>query len=148
MQSKGTAWGQVKTLDPQKLADPAQGVETLLRAASTCKESAELRAYENFEKALYKVTQKVDESTMSFVNRMEVAFMELGKVAVSEMKAFVMLRQSAISAEDKKKVSVMTQGQLEADKVMHAMRQLNTRVLTGNSEKKKTYSVNFVLLIS
>ena len=144
MQMKGAAWGQVKTLNPKHLADPDRGVETLLKAVSTWEESAELRAYENFEKALYKVNQKADESTMSYVNRMEVAFMEMGQVTVSEMKAFVLLRQSYLNAEDKKKVLVMTQGQLEADKVAHSMRQLNTRVLTGSTEKKKTYSVNFV----
>ena len=144
LQMRGTAWAQAKLLDPTKLSDPTTGVETLLSAVATWEESAELRAYENFEKALYRIIQRPDESTMSFVNRLEVGFMELGKTSVQEMKAFVLLRQSALGPEDKKRILVLTQGSMDASKVANAMRQLSTRVLTGTAEKKKTYPINMV----
>ena len=144
LQMRGTAWGQVKLLDASKLADPETGVETLLSAVAKWEESAELRAYENFEKALYRITQRPDESTMSYVNRLEVGFMELGTTSIQEMKAFVLLRQSSLGAEDKKKILVLTQGSMDSTKISNAMRQLSTKVLAGSMEKKKTYPVNLV----
>ena len=55
-----------------------------------------------------------------------------------------MLRQSGLSAEDKKKILMMTNGQLELSKVDQAMRSLSTCVLLGPGEtKKKVYPINF-----
>eukprot|EP00435_Cladocopium_sp_Y103_P063197 s350_g24.t1 len=60
------------------------------------------------------------------------------------MQAFVMLRQSGLSSEDKKKILTMTNGQMELSKVDQAMRSLSTRVLLGPGEtKKKIYPINF-----
>lgn len=147
MLMKGTAWAQVKSLDAQVLADPAKGVEALLKAVSTWEEAAELQTYDKFEKAIYKVLQRGDETTMSYVNRLNVAFLELGKVELADMKAFILLRQSVLTPEDKKKVitmTIMTSGELDATKIEGAMRSLATRVLGGQPEqKKKIYPVNY-----
>eukprot|EP00435_Cladocopium_sp_Y103_P064317 s200_g26.t1 len=78
MLMKGTAWAQIKLADAPSLADPVKGIEVLLAAVATWEEAAEHQTYEKFEKALYKVMQKSDESVMSYVNRMTVAFQELG----------------------------------------------------------------------
>ena len=78
MVCKGTAWGQVKRIDPAKLTDGDNGVATLLAALSSWEETAEMKTYEQFEKAMYRITQKSDESTASYVNRMEVAFHDVG----------------------------------------------------------------------
>ena len=78
MLCKGTAWGQVKAISPEKLTDKDNGVNNLLAALSSWEESAEMKTYEVFEKAIYKTTQKADESTTSFVNRLQVAMDELG----------------------------------------------------------------------
>ena len=61
------------------------------------------------------------------------------------MQAFVMLRQSGLSSEDKKKILTMTGGKLDltAAAVDQAMRSLSTRVLMGPGEaKKKIYPIN------
>ena len=68
----------VKALDPTPLTDPESGVKTLLGALRSWDESAELQTDENCEKALFKIYQKADETTMSSVNRLSVAFHELG----------------------------------------------------------------------
>ena len=65
MLTKGTAWHQVKNLDATKLMEPETGVKTLLKAISTWEEAEELQVYEKFERALYKTTQRQDESTQS-----------------------------------------------------------------------------------
>ena len=146
MLMKGTAWAQIKAADAAKLTDPENGIKVLLQAIATWEEAAELQTYDKFERALYRVSQKADESTMSFVNRLNVAFQELGEVNVQDMKAFILLRQSALNPEDKKKVITLTRGKLEASQIEGAMRSLATKVLGGGTAeiKKKTYPVNFV----
>ena len=113
MLCKGTAWGQVKAISPEKLTDKTNGVKNLLAALSSWEESAEMKTYEVFEKAIYKTTQKADESTTSFVNRLQVAMDELGEVTVQEFHAFLLIRQSALTVEDKKRVLTMTGGTME-----------------------------------
>ena len=73
MLMKGTAWAQVKTLDGSKLSDPEGGVKLLLSAVAAWEDSENCRRMQ-FEKALYRVTQKQDESLFSFVNRMKCGF--------------------------------------------------------------------------
>ena len=144
---KGTAWAQVKALDGEKLSDPNGGIKLLLSAVADWEDSAELQTYEKFERALYKVTQKTDESVFSYVNRMNVAFAEIKNVTIQEIKAFIMLRQSGLNGEDKKRVLAMCAGELKAKKVEDSMRQLAPRILVGASgsePKKKVYPVNFV----
>lgn len=52
MQRKGTAWSQVRLLEPTKLNDPETGVEYLLTALALWEENSELKTYELFERAL------------------------------------------------------------------------------------------------
>ena len=48
---------------------------------------------------------------MSYVNRINVAFQEVGmETTVKAVKAFVILRQSGLSVEDKKRVIAMSGG--------------------------------------
>ena len=100
---------------------------------------------QTFEKALYKVAQKRDEATHSYMLRLQAAFHDLGEsVNVKDMHAFVLLRQSSLSNEDKKKVLAMTGGQMDQSKIEQAMRTLSTRVLLGTVEvKRKVYPTNF-----
>ena len=78
------------------------GVEYLLDALSSWEETSEMKTFELFEKALYKVVQKSDEAANSYALRLSTAFAELGdKVTLKMMQAFVLLRQSALTNEDK-----------------------------------------------
>ena len=145
MLMKGTAWAQIKGA-AALLSDPEKGVDVLLAAVATWEENSELQTYDKFEDALYKLVQKGDETILNYVNRLSVAFTDLGKVDVADMKAFILLRHSghsALVAKDKKKI--ITGGELTAKKVEAAMRSLSTKVLGSQSEpKKKTYPVSFV----
>jgi hypothetical protein len=145
MLCKGTAWGQVKALDAESLTSKTEGVKNLLKALSSWEESAEMKTYELFEKALYKTNQKADESTTSFVNRLQVAMDELGAVDVKQFHAFLLLRQSALGVEDRKRVLTMTAGDMKVSKVEQAMRTLATSVLSSGAEpKKRVYPTNYV----
>ena len=57
MLCKGTAWGQVKSIASAELVDPSKGVKRLLEALSSWEEASELKTFEQFEKAIYKVDQ-------------------------------------------------------------------------------------------
>ena len=137
---------QVRQLDPQKLTEPDTGVEYLLEALSAWEETSELKTFELFEKCLYKVTQRSDEATHSYALRLHAAFNDLGgKITVQDMQAFVLLRQSGLSNEDKKRVLSMTNGELKLKSVEQAMRTLSTKVLLSSGEpRKKIYPTNYV----
>ena len=145
MLMKGTAWAQIKQLDTAQLTDPEKGIEVLLASISTWDEAEEMQLYDKFEKALYRTTQRSDETTQSFVNRMSVSFHELEDQSLKDIRAFIMLRQSALSVEDKKRVLTMAGNPLTPSSVEKAMRQLSTQVLVGQPEgKKKVYPINYV----
>ena len=147
MLCKGTAWHQVRALSPSLLTDPANGVKHFLAALQTWEESAELKTFELFERAIYKTIQKADESTQSYINRLMVAFDEVGPdTTLKSVMAFVLLKQSSLNHEDKKKVLTITNGVLEKTAIEGAMRSLSTNVLTGQGsvEKKKVYPTNFI----
>ena len=146
MLCKGTAWHQVRSIKADQLTNPDTGVKSLLAALSSWEESAELNTFELFDKAIYRTTQKVDESTQSFVNRLDVAFEDVGPdTTLKAIKAFVLLKQSNLGHEDKKKVLTMTNGAFDERAIEKAMRSLSTSVLRGSlHEKKQVYPTNFV----
>ena len=145
MQCKGTAWSQMRQLDPSKLVVPDKGLDYLIEALSAWEETSEMKTYELFEKAMYRVVQKSDETTTSYTLRLRSAFDDLGEVTLAKMQAFILLRQSGLSNEDKKKVLTMTGGTLDLVKVEGAMRALSTKVLLGTGEtRKKVYPTNYV----
>ena len=142
LQCKGTAWHQVRSIDPEKLTD-AEGYKVLLKALSSWEESAELQTYDAFEKAVYRITQKADETVMSFVNRINVAFAEVGP-DLTQVKAFIMLRQSSMGIEDKKRIISMSDG-YDPTRIEKAMRTLTTKILgQADPGKKRVYPAAFV----
>ena len=145
MLMKGTAWAQVKLIDPSKLTDPDNGIKALLQAISTWEETEEMQLYDKFEKAMFRTTQRTGETTQSYVNRLSVSFHELGTLTVKDIKGFIVLRQSSLSVEDKKRVLTMAGDPLTQEGVEKAMRQLSTKVLVGQREsRKKVYPVNYI----
>ena len=133
---KGTAWHQVRAVSANLLTDADNGVKHFLSALSS---------WDLFEKAIYKTYQKADESTQSFVNRLNVAFHDVGlDTTLKTVRAFVLLKQSNLSMEDKKKVLTITSGVMDTEAVEQATRSLSTNVLTGTTDKKKVYPANYV----
>jgi hypothetical protein len=74
-----------------------------------------LRArYDLFEKALYTSVQRPDATNDSYLNRHDISFEELitKDVKLEEIRAYVMIRQSALSPEDRKRIIMDCQGKL------------------------------------
>ena len=65
------------------------------------------RTYEIVEKALFKCTQRQDETNDSFLARCDVVWSELKakKIDLEQVQAYIVLRGSLLSSEDKKRVS-------------------------------------------
>ena len=75
-----------------------------------------------------------------------MAFEDVGpETTLKAIKAFVLLKQSNLGHEDKKKVLTMTNGAFDERAIEKAMRSLSTSVLTGSlQERKKVYPTNYV----
>ena len=88
------------------------------------------KKYEHAERALYKCVQKPDESADSFLARADIMWTELNSkdLKLSDLQAYVTLRGSTLSADDKKKVLVDADaagsGDLSVQRVSSAIRML------------------------
>lgn len=88
------------------------------------------KAYECAEKALFRCQQRSDESNDSYLARADVMWSELliKNMTLQQVQAYVVLRGSLLSAEDKKRVLVESgaenDGKLSLDRVNRAVRML------------------------
>ena len=154
LQVEGVAFQKVSRLDPEKLRG-ADGVAYLVSAlgGQWGKLEAEDK-FELFERALYLVQQKPDESHDSYLARHDAAFEDLlgRKVEIEEFRAYILLRQSLLSSEDRKKVIMDQSGALTYDNARKQIRLLGSKFFQdlqaggGGSKnlKLKTYDVNYV----
>ena len=107
------------------------------------------KRYEHAERALYRCVQKSDESADSFLARADIMWTELNSknMKISDLQAYVTLRGSTLSSDDKKKVLVDADstgsGELSVQRVSSAIRMLGAgffQDVTGvKRAKQKTY---------
>ena len=149
---EGTAFRKVARLDASKLKVKSQaGVAALVEAIGGSWGATELEErYEYFEKALYGTVQRHDESHDSFLARMENNFIELlsRNTKLEEVQAYVLLRQSTLPAEDKKRILLEHEGELKYAPVVKSFRLLGSKFFNefqgGRSQvKNRVYDVNF-----
>lgn len=128
---EGTAFRKVARLDPAKLkVANLSGIQLLVEAIGGSWGSTELEERcEFFEKALYGTVQRPDESHDSYLARMENNFIELltRNTKLEEVQAYVLLRQSTLSADDKKRILLEHEGELKYKPVVKAFRLLGSR---------------------
>lgn len=148
---EGTAFKKVARLDPSKLKVANQsGIALLVDAIGGSWGSTELEErYEYFERALYGTVQRHDESHDSFLARMEANFVELLSrgTTLEEVQAYVLLRQSTLPAEDKKRILLEHEGELRYKPVVKSYRLLGSKFFSEfqsgrGSNKTKVYDVN------
>ena len=75
--------------------------------------------YEKFERAIYKIAQKSDESNESYMARHEIVFEDLVSqgATLTDVRAYVLLRNSVLTAGDKKHLIVEAKGDLKYEQV-------------------------------
>ena len=109
------------------------------------------RQYEEAEQALYHTVQMRDESNDSFLARADIAWSKFlaQKISIQDLQAFVMLRGSTLTPEEKKKVILESdnslEGKLTVGRVSEAIRILGAtffQEMTGqkSTSKQKVYS--------
>lgn len=149
---EGAAFQSVSRLKAEKLKDK-DGVKHLVEAlGGIWGRLAEEDRYDLFERALYGIQQKGDESNDSYINRHSNAFEDmLGKdVKMKEVQAYVLLRQSTLSSDDRKRIILESGGKLDFDDAKKNMRLLGSKFfqdLQGQGRggnRQKTYDVNYV----
>ena len=148
---EGTAFRKVSKLDPNKLkVKDVSGIALLVNTIGGSWGSTELEErYEFFEKALYGTVQKADESHDSYLSRMENNFTELlsRNTKLEEVQAYVLLRQSTLPGEDKKKILLEHSGELKYDPVVKSFRLLGSKFFhdfhaNKPTSKTRVYDVN------
>ena len=109
--------------------------------------------YERFERAIFGTIQKSDETHTSYIARHEVQYEDLLGLGATleEMRAYILLRNSGLNPEDKKRVIIDAQGNLQYQKVIEAIQLLGSRffneVQSGNQKsagRVKTYDINYI----
>ena len=115
------------------------------------------KQYEEAEQALFHCSQRSDETNDSFLARADILWSRLlsRKLSWEDLQAFVLLRGSTLSPEEKKKVILdadsSTSGKLTVNRVSEAIRLLGASFfgdMTGQkrSTKLKVYDNNAVLV--
>ncbi|OLP98279.1 hypothetical protein AK812_SmicGene19278 [Symbiodinium microadriaticum] len=150
---EGTAFKKIASLPPEKLkSTDDSGIKLIVSTLGGSWGKTKLEEkYDCFEKAIYGTTQKADETNDSYLARHDVHFEELiaQGVSLKEVRAYILLRQSQLTSEDRKKIVVEMGGTLEYDKVCSAIRLLGSRFFAdlqgqrGNA-KSKTYDANVI----
>ena len=117
------------------------------------------KRYEATERALYRCLQKADESNDSFLARADIAWAELlaKGTTLKEIQAYVMLRGSQLSSEDKKRVILesdnSSDGSLTIERVSKAVRMLGAgffqELVSGKkTQRSKTYDYTSAFHVS
>ena len=149
---EGSAFQKVIRLDASKLKTPdLTGVKLLVKTLGGVWGKTTLEnKYETFERIIYGTSQKNDETNESYLARHEVLFEDVINQGanIADMRAYILLRNSALGAEDKKKVIVESGGTLQYDQVVSAIRMLGSKFFqdvhgSKNTGRSKTYEVNF-----
>ena len=153
LQCKGSAIQKVVRIAPEKLKVPSvEGVKLLVTTLGGVwgKTTLENR-FEKFEKAIFGLSQRQDESNESYVARHDILFEDLVTQGISfkDVRAYILLRNSALSAEDKKRVLVESKGELQYETVTSAIRMLGAKffkrckVKPNNIVAKRVKSIMF-----
>ena len=152
LQCKGSAFQKVVRIKPEQLkVNSTEGIKLLVTTLGGVWGKTVLEdKYGKFERAIYGVSQRSDESNESYVARHDVLFEDVlaQGATFNDMRAYILLRNSALSPEDKKRVIIEAQGNLKYDTVTTAIRMLGARFFhevqgAQKNYKSKTYDVNF-----
>ena len=144
---EGVAFQNVARLDPALLRGD-DGVQYLVESLGGQwgkLASEEKLAY--FEKAIYQTVQRSDETNDSYLARHDVAFEDMMayKVTMEEIRAYVLLRQSQLGAEDRKRIIMENKGELSYKQARQALRLLGAKFfqeLQGVKANKKIYDIH------
>ena len=150
--TEGTAFKKVSRLSPEKLkATDTSGVKLMESLGGAWGATILEEKYEHFEKAVYGTHQRSDETNDSYLARHDHHFEELLSQSTSfeELRAYILIRQSQLSADDKKRIVLESKGSLTYKHVREQVRLLGSRFFGDvqglrSGVRNKTYNANLV----
>ena len=156
LNTTGTAFQKLQLNQKDILVNNRKGIEKIIQVLGGSWGRIPLeQKFEAAEKAIYRCQQRSDEANDSFLARADVLWQELlnKQMQLSELQAYIVLRGSLLTAEDKKKVIIDSEvngsGVLKIDRVQAAIRMLGAgffQEMTGGKNKYKTYD-NSILMV-
>ena len=154
MLCEGSAFKKVMRIAPEKLkVNSVDGVKLLVQTLGGIWGKSNLEEkFERFERAIFSTSQRSDESHESYLARHDYQFEELLQMGVGfeEIRAYVLLRNSGLGPEDKKKLIVDADGDLKYKNVVSSLKLLGSRFFhelqsgSKSLSRSKTYDVNAV----
>ena len=143
--TSGSAFQKLTLIRPTLMTGDKKGVQNLVKAlgGSWGRIDLELK-YESAEKAIFRCQQRSDETNDSYLARADVLWAELlsKKMDMSELQAYILLRGSQLSSEDKKRVlleaDIKDAGELRIDRVSKAIRMLGAGFFQQVAGQSKT----------
>ena len=155
MLCEGSAFQRVMRVEASKLkANSVEGVKALVTALGGIwgKTSLEDR-FERFERAVYSTVQRGDETHESYLARHDHQFESLlsSGVTMEQLRAYVLLRNSGLAAEDKKKLIIDSAGKLDYSEVVRSLKLLGSKFFqevhagTKNPARSRTYDINMTM---
>ena len=133
LNTKGSAFQKLQLRSAEILTGDKKGIQVLVETVGGQFGQVDLeRKFDVVERALFRCVQKADESADSYLARTDIAWTEMNmkKIDLAEVQAYITLRGGRLSPEDKKRVLVEAgaeQGsKLEMKKVTAAIRMLGS----------------------
>ena len=155
MLCEGGAFKRLMRVDAKKLkVNNLDGIKLLVSTlGGVWGKAKHEEKFERFERAIYSTVQRADETHESYLARHDFQFEELAAlhVTIDEMRAYCLLRNSGLLMDEKKKIIMDSEGQLEYGKVVAALKVLGSRFFTefqtsGKSTTRiKTYEAANVM---
>lgn len=131
LQCKGSAFQKVVRIQPDKLkVNTLEGVKLLVKTLGGVWGRTTLEdRYERFEKAIFGTVQKQDETNESYMARHDIVFedLESEQTTLKDVRAYILLRNSSLTSEDKKRVLVESAGNLTYEVVTKAVKMLGSK---------------------
>lgn len=151
---EGSSFKKVMRIDTAKLkVNDMSGMKLLVTTLGGIWGKSNLEEkFEKFERAIFSTTQRGDESHESYLARHDHQFEELLQMNVGfeEVRAYILLRNSGLGADDKKRLIVDSKGTLKYDEIVNSLKLLGSKffveVQSGSRTmtRNKTYDVNAV----
>ncbi|CAL1168143.1 unnamed protein product [Cladocopium goreaui] len=152
LNTSGSAFAKLQLHQEELCVNDSKGVKRLIELLGGHWGQIGLeKKYADAERALFQCTQKSDESHDSFLARADILWTKLRtqKLQIEDLQAYITLRGSLLSSEDKKRVILESDASLEGKltivRVQEAIRLLGTtffQEMTGLSKtsgKTKVY---------
>ena len=145
---KGTAFQKLQLARAEVIKNDEKAIKRLVEIVGGTWGQVPLEhRFELAEKALYRSSQRSDETADSYLARMDVVWTEMltKGVLLEELQSYVVLRGSKLSMEDKKRVIVEsggeTSGKLDLKRVSSAIRMIGSNFFQEMTGGKKDRSL-------